>query len=504
MLEYQDQGPILQPARELPRSGEYDVIVTGGGMAGVGAAIAAARRGCRTLLIERESMLGGLATAGLVNIPLDFACGIGGEMLKNLEAVNGHWHRNTDPEKHKLILDRMVLEAGCDLLFHTQIVDSIVRNDAIRGVVTESKSGRQAWLAKRVIDCSGDADAAYFAECEYQLGRAGDGLTQACSLEFRLAGVEWDTYNNCALKRDDPKWIKLIAEKAGMGWSQVAEVENHLNWITHVPGRPEHCGQDEVSICFAHSRHCHPLDNRDLTRMYLEGREQADLLWRFIKANVPGFEKCWLIDTGCLLGVRDSRRVMGEYVITGWDIASWKHFDDVITISKHGYDIHHPTSGGNMKWITARIGGQTRYVVCNRGGWHSSALPPGGPAALCNHLGQSEAEAEFPEMPFYDIPYRCLVPLKVENLLVAGRCLSADFAAQSGCRLILACINMGQAAGTAAALSLEKGLSPRKVDVRELQTRLMADGMELGQNYREIPGLSPARGQRAAREKVAS
>ena len=457
--------------------------------AGSAAGIAAARAGCKTLILERESAMGGLATVGLVNIPLDFACGIGQESLTALEALEGHWHRNSDPEKHKLVLDRMAAKAGCGVLYHTMVVDSIVTGGAIRGVVVESKSGRQALLARRVIDCSGDGDAAAFAGAEFALGREGDHYTQACSLEFRLGGVDWDAYRASEINRADPKWIKLIEQAAAAGWPHIAAVENHLNWITHLPGRPQHCGKDEVSVCICHSRRCRPLDNADLTRMYVEGREQADAMWRFIQASVPGFAGSWLIDTAALLGVRDSRRILGEYVVTGWDIACRRHHDDVVTISQHCFDIHNPDGVGNIKWIQAEISGQTRYVVASAGGFGSSAFPPGGPDVLCDCQGRTGKDMKFEQPTYYDIPYRSLLPVKVDNLLVAGRCLSADFPGQSGSRLILACTNMGQAAGTAAALSLKHGVAPRKVDRKELQGNLVADGMNLGQQFRKIPGL---------------
>ncbi|HQL88088.1 MAG TPA: FAD-dependent oxidoreductase, partial [Lentisphaeria bacterium] len=149
-LNYRN-GRIINPEIAMPCLGDYDVIVCGGGMAGFGAALAAARQGCKTLLLERESALGGLATVGLVNIPLDFAAGISREMLDRLNEVNGHWHRNTDPEKHKLILDRMVTEAGVDLLLVSHVVEAIMQDDrTICGVVLENKSGRQAVLGKRI------------------------------------------------------------------------------------------------------------------------------------------------------------------------------------------------------------------------------------------------------------------------------------------------------------------------------------------------------------------
>jgi hypothetical protein len=477
-------GRIIDPQREVPCLGEYDVVVVGGGMAGIGAAIASARKGCKTLLVERESALGGLATLGLVNIPLDFSAGIGKEMLANLDAVEGHWHRNSDPEKHKLILDRMVTGAGVDLLLVSHVVDAIVDKGRICGVVLENKTGRQAVLASRVVDASGDADAAFFAGCECMSGRKSDGKNQACSLEFRLGGVDWDKYNASELKKNDPSWLKLI-EKAVAEGDMPYAIDNHLNWVTHVPGRPQHCGQDEISMCFAHSRNCRPLDAKDLTRMYLEGREQADILWKFIRKCVPGYENCYLIDTGTLLGVRESRRVVGEYVLTTLDFARAQQFDDVVCLTGHHYDLHNPDGPGNIKWAAETINGQTHYVSTH--GQYGSWAPPGN-AELSDGFGRKGKDFQRKTLPS-SIPYRSLVPAKIDGLLVAGRCLSSEFMAQAGCRLVLTCLNMGQAAGTAAALSLKHDIQPRKVDRVELQHVLLKDGCDLGQKYWEIPGL---------------
>ena len=466
----QSTGRVAESARELQVAGTYDLIVAGGGMAGFGAAVAAARRGCRTLLIERESALGGLATLGLVNIPLDLCRSLGREMLAKLDSLQAHWHRNTDPEKHKLVLDRMVTESGADLLLVSHVVDTIMSGNRVAGVVVESKSGREAFLAQRIIDCTGDADVAYFAGAECLSGRPEDGRHQACSLDFRLGGVDFDAYRNSELKRHDPSWLNVIKSALDHG-DLPFMIENHLNWMTHVPGRPQHCGRDEVGICISHSRNCDPLSSRDLTRMYLEGREQAEIFSTFIRKYIPGFENSYLIDTAPLLGVRESRRIVGEYVLQTLDFARAAKFDDAIASTNHHFDLHNPDGPGNIKWARAVIDGKVCYISSN--GNPGSWPPPCGDENLTDGWGRSGADRRFPDTPC-DIPYRALVPLKVENLLAAGRCLSSDFMAQAASRLVLTCLNLGEAAGIAMVLSLRNQVAPRQINVRELQAELRA------------------------------
>ena len=487
MIDYNDKK-IMEKVKEIPFYGEYDVVVAGGGVAGFGAAIAVGKRGYKVLLIEATSALGGLATMGLVNIPLDFVSGIGQEMMDELEAIEGHWHRNTNIEKHKLVLDRMVKKYNVDVLLVTSVVDAIMDGNTLKGAVIQTKTGRKYILAKRFIDATGDSDLAYYAGAETESGRPEDNMSQACSLEFILGGVNWEAYQSSELKKKDPKWVKMIKEDLKSGILPY-ESDNHLNWITHIPGRPQSCGMDEVSICFAHSRRCFPLDNADLTRMYFEGREQATMLSEYIKARVPGFENSFLTTTASLLGVRESRRIVGEYRLTAEDIAFCNKHDDVIAISNHGYDVHNFEETGNIKWAPIKLNGEIQYVISNSGGFGTTTPPPDGKPVV-NAKGQTAEFAEFEPNRTYDIPYRCLIPTRVENLLAAGRNLSSDVYAQSGARLILCCLSMGEAAGVATARSLVENVTPRQINIKALQSELIETGCNLGQGMREINGIS--------------
>lgn len=487
MIKY-NYEKIMEELREIPLYGEYDVVVAGGGVAGCAAAFAVGRKGYKVLLIEATSALGGLATMGLVNIPLDFVSGLGREMLSELDKINGHWHRNTDPEKHKLVLDRMVKKYNVETLLVTSVVDAIVDGNVLKGAVIQTKTGRKRIMAKRFIDASGDSDLAYYVGTPTATGRVEDGMSQACSLEFTIGGVDWDKYSECDIKKKDPRWTDTVLKDLESGELSYAS-DNHLNWMTHIPGRPEHEGKDEVSICFAHSRKCFPTDNRDLTRMYFEGREQAHMLADYMKRRIPGFENSFLTTTASLLGVRESRRIVGEYVLTAEDVAFSKKHDDVIAISNHGYDIHNFEDVGNIKWAPIKVDGETKYIISNPGGFGTTTPPPDNQPVVNCKL-QTAEYAEFEPNLYYDIPYRSLIPLNTENLLAAGRNLSSDIYAQSGARLVMCCFTMGEAAGTAVAMSLDKDITPREIDVKELQRTLVGNNVNIGQIFRDIPGVT--------------
>lgn len=483
MVTYEmNNGKAVVGREEIPVYGEYDVVVVGGGMAGVGAALAAGRAGCKTILVENTSGLGGLATMGLVNIPLDFLSGLGTELFDRLTELNGLRKRNSNPETHKLVFDRMIREAGVELLLVTPLVDTIVEGNTVKGIIIHTKEGRKAVFGKRFVDASGDSDLVYFAGGEVEVGREKDHMSMGCSLEFVLGGVNMDAYRASEQFLTDPKWIKLLEKAVANG--EIPPIDNHLNWLTVIPDRPEHCGKDEVSICFAHSRYCFPTDNKDLTRMYLEGREQCRILAEYIKNNIPGFEGSYLSYTGSLLGVRESRRIVGEYRFTGMDIAYTRRFDDVIAISHHGFDLHGFETVGNIKWFKGTLPSGEEAYISNVAGW-GSQLPPDDGIKRISMRELADMSKQF----FYDIPYRSLVPVRLENVLAAGRNISTDVPGQSGTRLVMCCMAMGEAAGTACAISLQDDVTPRKVDVAKLQRKLVENKCNIGQGYRSIPSL---------------
>ncbi len=484
MIEFNVKNGCLisKDERKIPVMGEYDVVVAGGGMAGCGAALAAAKNGASTIIIENTSGLGGLATFGIVNIPLDFASGVGADFYKRITEIGGLKHNNTDPEKHKLILDRMMTEAGVKVLLVTPVIDAVVDGDDLKGVVIYTKSGLRAILGKTFVDATGDSDVAFLAGAETMSGRTEDGISMGCSLDFVLGGVDFDKYAASDLRQNDPKWVDLIKKSLAEGKLSY-EIDNHINWMTHIPSRPEHCGMDEVGVCLAHSRNCRPTDNEDLTRMYTEGREQCAILAEFIRENVPGFENSYLSYTGTLLGVRESRRIKGEYIFTGMDIAYARRFDDVITISQHGFDIHGFTAPGNLKWFKGTLPDGREAYISNRAGW-GTQLPPEDDLPRVNMI-DLVPDGEF----WYDIPYRSLVPIKLNNLLSAGRNISADVPGQSGTRLVMCCMSLGEAAGTAAAMCANSGKYVRDIDVASLQRRLDENGLNIGQSFRTIPSI---------------
>jgi hypothetical protein len=455
---------------------ETDVLVVGGGMAGVAAAISAARNGMNTLLIDSLTSLGGIATNGLVNGIAGTIEGLCQEFVDKMKAEDAFYPPNIfDPEKAKYVLEQWILETGAAILYGTCAVDVIVEDRTIKEVVVYNKSGKASIEAKVIIDASGDADVAAMAGVPYEVGgREFGGLNQSTTLVFKLSNVNLRKYedarNEWRTKETVPSKISLITELM-----EKAVEEGNLPYFIFptaliYPASSASKEQCEVTVNAAHSFYCRCTDAVDLTRQMVEQRQQIMLLEKFFRKYVPGFENCRLTQIASLLGVRDSRRIIGEYVLTAEDVVCARKFEDGIARFPEFLDTHHPTSSriGFKRHIHLKE--PKEPAVCRPAQCLAEMHP------LCS-LGGYEARVRPGE--YCEIPYRCLIPLKIDNLLVAGRCVSADFDALAAVRVIGTCMSMGQAAGTAAALCIKSGIIPRKLDGKILREKLIEQGVPL-------------------------
>jgi len=455
----------------LPVAAAAEVLVVGSGPAGLGAAIASARNGARTLLVERYGFLGGNLTAGLVgpcmtSYSLDgqtqLIKGIFEEMVLRMERIGGAIHpskvaRSTpycgfieyghdkvtpfEPEAAKLVAMEMCLEAGVALRLHTFVVDAVLDGAALTGVVAASKSGLEVLRGTVTVDCSADGDVAARAGVPFEIGRAEDGWTQPMTLFFRVRGVDDERVAAyCAAHPEDYRpFSSLVQQARERGEFSIPRRGVGL-YKTLTPG-VWRINTTRVQRLTATSAD-------DLTRAEIEGRRQAQELLAFFRKWLPGFERSELLDTATQIGVRESRRIAGEHTLTLEDLAAGREFDDVIALAGYPVDIHSPTDDG---------GGAT------------------GELAIAN---------------IYEIPYRSLVPLRVEQLLVAGRALSATHEALGAVRVMPPAMATGEAAGTAAAIAVADGVLPRRVPVSTLQARLVRQGAYLGERIAKRVGVT--------------
>ncbi len=431
----------------------YDVIIAGGGTAGSCAAIAAARTGARTLVVEQFGFLGGTQTGALV-VPLmpfstpteQLITGLNQEIIERCEALgDGNEGVFFNPELLKYVLEQMVLEAGADLLYHTFITGAPVEHGRIRGLDIANKSGAQTLHADIVVDCTGDADVAVAAGVPYESGRPEDGLNQSASLRFTLGNVDWEALAarlrelgnehvraprfGAGIARGSvgAKGFEELLDRAEADGVFAADEGGYIQFFT-MPGRPGELGFNCPRLMEINGARA-----EDLTRAQIRGRQIIPKIIEFCRRYLAGFDHAYLAQTAPLVGIRESRRIIGEYVLTVEDVLSVRKFDDRIAKSRYGVDIHNPT----------------------------------GPGIISRHLPPGE---------YHDIPYRCLVPLEVDNLLVAGRCVSATFEAQAAIRIEPNCRAMGQAAGLAAALCVSRQVPPRRLDTKLLLDALGAQG----------------------------
>jgi hypothetical protein len=434
-----------EAAREIPVIGRYDVVVCGGGPAGFVAAIAAARAGARALLVERYGFLGGTATAALM---VEFGSifdgarvivgGITHEFLHRLMAWGGtvvrdgdSHHMTFDPESMVAVCQQMTREAGVEFLLHAVVTGAIVEGGAVRGALLESKSGRGAVFGKVLVDATGDGDLAARAGAGFALGREGDRRLQPVTLEVLLGNVD-----ATRVPASHHEVTTAIAEAAARGeWT--IPTERIFSWRRVVKrGAPEDPRATGFFVNATNVLDVDGTDARDLTRAELESRAQVDGLVSFLRRRVRGFERCHLDRTGAQVGVRETRRIAGDYTLTSEDVLAARHFPDGVVPACNSIDVHD-------------VGGRDFEHQFLKKGSH------------------------------YQIPYRCFLPRGLEGVLVAGRCLSADHRALGSARVMVVCMPMGEACGTAAALCAARSLPPRGAPVEELRAALRNGGTVL-------------------------
>lgn len=432
--ENKEATAYIREENQTPVKGSFDVIVCGGGPTGIAAAIAAARRHKRVLIVEAYGFFGGMWTMGMVSPFFDQENkgGICREIVSAIDArkksvQNGPGMWVFDVEEMKLLLDEMIEKEQISILFHTQVVAPVLSGDTIQGVIVENKGGRSAYLAQIVIDCTGDGDVAARAGAPFQIGNER-GAVQPMTLMFRISNHDYiQDYYNYPHYADNELIHRIDDELARRGIRDY-DFNYRRPCVLKVPGA-------HTSICQSvHIRNRLSTDPEDLTQAELEGRREVQRLVRLLRL-LPQFEHVQLDVTGPHIGIRESRRIIGEYILSEDDIRQSRKFEDGICNTSYWVDIH-----------------QTDGV---------------------DQLHQEGSVLA----PDYQIPYRSLVPLKVEGLLVAGRCISGTEYAMASYRVTGDCVAMGQAAGVAAALCVERGCTPRKLPPAPLVAALRADGV---------------------------
>lgn len=445
---------ITEPARSLAVFGEFDVVVIGGGPAGLAASVSAARHGARTLLVERYGFLGGMGTAGGVT---NFAGlygrkngemrqvvhGVVGELLQRIDALGGLNApqdgmlgrirvRSYDVSAYKCAADQWLLAAGVQLLFHAWAAAVVMQGSRISALLVETKSGRQAIRARCFIDCSGDADVAAFAGVPFVLGD-GHGSALFPSTMFRIGHV------------DAPRALAAVGEFGAindlMAQSLAREPGRYRfpreGAILRPQKNPSEWRANVTQIRNASGNAMDATDARQLSQGELDGRRQITEFFRFLRNEVPGFEQSAIVDIAAQVGIRETRRIQGAYSLSGEDILASARFDDAIGINAWPMELHRD---GRIEWQFPRS------------------------------VDAAQGRA------YNDLPWRMLVPANIDNLLVAGRCASMTHEGQSAARASGGCFVMGQAAGTAAA-QLKAGETFLDTDVKLLQQRLKQDGV---------------------------
>lgn len=451
---------IQEPARAVPVRASYDVLVVGAGPAGLTSALAAAEDGLRVGLVESRSFVGGNLTIGLPVLGFlgqkgnQIIQGLAQVFIDRLKARNGaSEHRPcplhmgitlVEPEAVKTVALEMLTEAGVDLTMYTSCAGVVMEGDTIRGIITESKNGRESLLGKVVIDCTGDADVAYRAGVPCEKGNTAGGM-QPPTLMFCIAGVDTEKLRMGIASQPRTYLTDFIpAEYFGQNQQFIvvglrdllarARVERQL----HIPNARTilitGLREGEIWVNMTRVTGVDGTDARSLSMGEIDARRQIDDICTYLKAYVPGFESSHFARAAPFLGIRETRRIVGYYVMTQDDVLACRRFDDAIAVASYPIDIHHPGDDGcTLMW--------------------------------CGDC--------------YDVPYRSLLPTRVNNLLVAGRSISTTHEANGAVRVMATCMAMGEAAGRAAKMSVRGNVFPSRIEVQELRKELTAHGAYL-------------------------
>lgn len=418
-------------AKELPIVGEYDVIVAGSGPAGTAAAVMAGRMGAKVLIIEWNNAIGGISTSGLmshwtgsVTSPMYT------EILQRSADMNegeqkGKIQQFINPENLKTVYLDMLKDANVDVLLYTFVCGVVMEGDQLTGVITESKSGRRVFRSKVVVDGTGDGDVAAFAGVEYHKGRESDGKMQPTTLMFKVAGV--DMSRAVLLGSFESTYQTEKGELQALAKEHIPYPAGHLlAYRSTLPG-----------IVTLNMTNCTDIDGtkaEDLTKAEIVCRSQMPAIIKYLREFVPGFENCYIISAASLMGVRETRHFKGMYTLNENDILTAKVFDDWVVRGAHfNFDVHNLTGAG---------------------------------------LDKTGVQKNWNQPKGYTIPYGCLVPEKINGLLLSGRNISGTHIAHSNYRVMPICVGIGAAAGAAAATAIKKGVQVRDIKGEELQDRL--------------------------------
>ncbi len=425
-------------AKQIDVRAAYDVVVAGSGPAGLCAAVAAAREGAKVALVERYGVVGGNLTVGYVG-PILGMVGRGTMRDELVELLGvpendmiGESGRAHDFERAKRLLAKFVAHPNIDVYLQTSVCDVVKEGDRLCGLIVATNDGPFALMGKTIVDATGDGIVAYMAGAPTEKGR-DDGLMQPVTLEFTISGVDESRAIICIGDVDD---VRLGDERFLDFCKRCAEEGKLPHKLAAVRLHPTvRDGERQVNTT--------QVNGVDMTRVEqifaaeVELREQIALLEHFLRENVPGYENCRCVASGATTGVRETRRVMGDYVITAEEMAEGCRFDDVVVHrAEFIVDIHNPEGAG-------------------------------------------QAEEHIQYCKPYDLPYRCFTPRDVEGLYVAGRCISGTHRAHASYRVMSICMAMGEAVGIAAAMCAERGCTPRMLDVEALQRRMTERGIEL-------------------------